>query len=36
MLAAIEKAKSSGLSGDDALMAAFEDNAHDVARATGN
>jgi len=36
MLAAIEKAKASGLSGDDALMRAFEDNAHDVARASGN
>jgi glutamate synthase (ferredoxin) len=36
MLAAIEKAKASGLSGDDALMRAFEDNAHDVARVSGN
>jgi glutamate synthase (ferredoxin) len=36
MLAAIERARESGLTGDEALMAAFEGNAHDVARVTGN
>jgi glutamate synthase (ferredoxin) len=36
MVAAIERAKQSGLTGDEALMSAFEDNAKDVARVTGN
>jgi glutamate synthase domain-containing protein 3 len=36
MLAAIEKAKSSGLSGDEAVMQAFDENTRDVARVTGN
>ncbi|XHR28844.1 MAG: glutamate synthase large subunit [Chthoniobacteraceae bacterium] len=35
MLAAIDKAKASGLSGDEALNAAFEANIHDVARVGG-
>jgi len=36
MITAIEKAQASGLSGDDALLSAFEENAHDVARVSGN
>ena len=36
VLQAIEKAISSGLSGDDALTAAFEENARDVARIGGS
>ncbi|HEX3800600.1 MAG TPA: glutamate synthase large subunit [Verrucomicrobiae bacterium] len=36
MLQAIKKAKASGLSGEAALMAAFEDNARDVARVGGS
>jgi glutamate synthase (NADPH/NADH) large chain len=36
MIAAIDRAEASGLTGDEALMAAFEDNANDVARVTGN
>jgi glutamate synthase (ferredoxin) len=36
MITAIEQAKASGLSGDDAVMKAFEENAHDVARVSGN
>jgi glutamate synthase (ferredoxin) len=36
MVAAIEKAKAGGLSGDDAAMAAFNENARDVARVSGN
>lgn len=36
MLAAIEKARSEGYAGDDALMAAFEANNHDTARVGGN
>ncbi len=36
VLEAIETAKKSGLSGDDAVMAAFEANAHDLARVGGN
>ena len=35
MLQAIAKAEQAGLSGDEALMAAFEDNAKDVARVGG-
>jgi glutamate synthase (ferredoxin) len=36
MLACIEKAKSQGLSGDEAIMAAFEENARDTSRVGGN
>jgi glutamate synthase (ferredoxin) len=36
VLQAIQKALSSGLSGDDALNAAFEENARDVARIGGS
>ncbi len=36
VLQAIEKALASGLSGDDALNAAFEENARDVARISGS
>jgi glutamate synthase (ferredoxin) len=32
----LEKVKSKGLSGDEAIMAAFEENAHDLARVGGN
>jgi glutamate synthase (ferredoxin) len=35
MLAAIDRVKASGLSGDEAVMAAFEENARDVARVGG-
>jgi len=36
VLAAIERVKSAGLSGDEAVMAAFEENARDLARVGGN
>ncbi|HEY9830120.1 MAG TPA: hypothetical protein V6D26_06050, partial [Stenomitos sp.] len=36
VLQAIEKAIAAGLSGDDALTAAFEENARDVARIGGS
>lgn len=36
MLHAIEEVTKTGLSGDDAIMAAFEANAHDVSRVGGN
>jgi glutamate synthase (ferredoxin) len=36
VLQAIEKAIAAGLSGDDALSAAFEENARDVARIGGS
>ncbi len=36
MLTAIERVKSQGLSDDEAVMAAFEENAKDVARVAGN
>jgi glutamate synthase (ferredoxin) len=36
MLAAVARAEASGLCGDDAVMAAFEDNIHDLARVGGN
>ncbi len=36
MLACIEKAQAQGLSGDDAIMAAFEENARDTSRVGGN
>ena len=35
VLAALQKVRESGLSGDDAVMAAFEENIHDVARIGG-
>jgi len=35
MLAAMQRVKDSGLSGDDAVMAAFEENARDLARVGG-
>jgi glutamate synthase (ferredoxin) len=35
MLAEIKRAHSRGLSGEEALMAAFEENARDVARVGG-
>jgi glutamate synthase (ferredoxin) len=36
MLACIERAHGQGLSGDDAIMAAFEENARDLSRVGGN
>jgi len=36
MLEAIERVEKQGLTADDAIMAAFESNAHDLARAGGN
>jgi glutamate synthase (ferredoxin) len=36
VLQAIQKAIADGLSGDDALSAAFEENARDVARIGGS
>ncbi|MGO8670253.1 MAG: glutamate synthase large subunit, partial [Capsulimonadaceae bacterium] len=36
MITAIEKAKATGLTGDEAAMTAFEENARDVARVSGN
>jgi glutamate synthase (ferredoxin) len=36
MLACIEKAESQGLTGDEAVMAAFEENARDLSRVGGN
>ncbi len=36
MLANIEKAQSQGLTGDEAIMAAFEENARDTSRVGGN
>jgi glutamate synthase domain-containing protein 2/glutamate synthase domain-containing protein 1/glutamate synthase domain-containing protein 3 len=36
MLQAIERAQAAGLSGEEAVMAAFEENAHDKARIGGN
>jgi glutamate synthase domain-containing protein 3 len=36
MLEAIEKVQKTGLSGDEALMAAFEENKRDLARVSGN
>ena len=35
VLQAMQRVKQSGLSGDDAIMAAFEENARDVARVGG-
>jgi glutamate synthase (NADPH) large chain len=36
VLMAVEKAQAAGLSGDEALAAAFEENSHDVARLGGS
>ena len=36
MREALARARDEGLSGDDAVMAAFEENAHDLARVSGN
>ena len=36
MLACIEKAQAQGLTGDEAIMAAFEENARDLSRVGGN
>ena len=36
MLACIERAQAQGLTGDEAIMAAFEENARDLARVGGN
>jgi glutamate synthase (ferredoxin) len=36
MLAAIERAHEQGLAGEEAIMVAFEENAHDLARVGGN
>ena len=36
MLTAISKAHDKGLSGDEAIMVAFEENARDLARVGGN
>ncbi|MBL9215398.1 MAG: glutamate synthase large subunit [Opitutaceae bacterium] len=36
MLACIERAQGQGLTGDEAIMAAFEENARDLARVGGN
>ena len=35
VLQAMQRVKKSGLSGDDAIMAAFEENARDVSRIGG-
>jgi glutamate synthase (ferredoxin) len=36
VLEAMERAKSAGLKGDEAVMAAFEENARDLSRVGGN
>jgi len=36
MLACIDRAEAQGLTGDEAIMAAFEENAHDTSRVGGN
>jgi len=36
MLACIEKAETQGLTGEEAIMAAFEENARDTSRVGGN
>ena len=36
MLACIERAQVQGLTGDEAVMAAFEENARDLSRVGGN
>ncbi|MGH8181098.1 MAG: hypothetical protein ACRETR_08990, partial [Steroidobacteraceae bacterium] len=35
-LASLERAQAQGLTGDEAIMVAFEDNARDLARVGGN
>ena len=36
LLACIERAQGQGLTGDEAIMAAFEENARDTSRVGGN
>jgi len=36
MLACIDKAQAQGFTGDEAIMAAFEENARDLSRVGGN
>jgi len=36
MLEAVKRAEAAGLSGDEAVMVAFEDNKNDAARVSGN
>jgi glutamate synthase (NADPH/NADH) large chain len=36
MLAAFKRMEATGLKGDEAVMAAFEENAYDVSRVGGN
>ena len=36
MLGCIEKAEAQGLTGEEAIMAAFEENARDLSRVGGN
>jgi glutamate synthase (ferredoxin) len=36
MLACIARAEEQGLRGDEAIMVAFEENSHDLARVGGN
>jgi glutamate synthase (NADPH) large chain len=36
MLACIERAQAQGLTGDEAIMSAFEENARDLSRVGGN
>jgi glutamate synthase (ferredoxin) len=36
MLEAVQRAESAGLSGDEAVMMAFEENKNDAARVSGN
>jgi glutamate synthase (ferredoxin) len=36
MLSCLRRAHNQGLSGDEAVMAAFEENARDVSRVGGN
>jgi len=36
MLACIDRAQAQGLTGDEAIMAAFEENARDLSRVGGN
>jgi len=36
MLACIERAEAQGLTGDEAIMSAFEENARDLSRVGGN
>jgi glutamate synthase (ferredoxin) len=36
MLACLDRARAQGLTGDEAVMAAFEENARDLSRVGGN